>query len=131
LEKLPGVVFRSVTTRPWDEDEKDRPMDERMPEPEPADMPPEMIAHVQEMMDRHYREWIDTPVPALGGQTPRQACRTKAGRQQVTMLIRTMPDPMGTAAVRAPREAMLRELGLVGEGASEDNERPAGPRTRE
>jgi hypothetical protein len=113
LEKLPGVAFRNVKTRPWNEDEKDLPMDERMPEPEPPEMTPELIAHVQDMMDRHYKEWIDTPVPALGGQTPRQACRTEAGRQQVTMLIRTMPDPMGDASVRAPREAMLRELGLA------------------
>jgi len=119
LEKLPDVVFRNVTTRPWDQDEKDLPLDERMPEPEPVEMTPELIAHVQGLMDRHYREWIDTPVPALGGQTPRQACRTEAGRQQVTMLIRTMPDPIGDqAAIRAPREAMLRELGLAAESSA-------------
>jgi len=35
-----------------------------------------------------------------------------AWRQEVTMLIRTMPDPAGPAPIRAPREAMLRELGL-------------------
>jgi len=113
LEKLPGVALRNVKTRPWNEDEKNLPMDERMPGPEPPEMTPELIAHVQDMMDRHYKEWIDTPLPALGGQTPRQACRTEAGRQQVTMLIRTMPDPLGDASVRAPREAMLRELGLA------------------
>ncbi len=115
LEKLPGVAFRTVKTRPWNEDEQDRPMDERMPEPEPVETPPEVIAHVQELMDRHYREWVDMPLPILGNQTPRQACRTPAGRDQVTMLIRTMPDPMGSAALRAPREAMLRELGLAAE----------------
>ncbi len=115
LEKLPGVVFRDVKTRVWNEDEKDLPMDERLPKPEPPEMTPELIAHVQDMMDRHCKEWIDTPLPILGGQTPRQACRTEAGRRQVTMLIRTMPDPLGDATVRAPREAMLRELGLAAE----------------
>jgi hypothetical protein len=48
----------------------------------------------------------------LGGKTPRQACRTQAGRDQVTMLIRTIPDPMGQMPVSVPRREMLRELGL-------------------
>ena len=95
LEKLPGVVFKSVRTRRWDEAEKDRPLDERIAKPEPVEMTPEMAAAVQEMMNKHYMGWIDEPLPILGGKTPRQACRTEAGRQQVTMLIRTMPDPDG------------------------------------
>lgn len=112
LEKLPGVAFKSVQTRRWDEAEKDRPLDERISPPEPVEMTPELTSYIQEMMNRHYTGWLDTPLPALGGKTARQACRTEAGRQEVTMLIRTMPDPVGPASVRAPREAMLRELGL-------------------
>jgi len=115
LEKLPGVAFRNVTTRRWNEAEKDRPMDERISPPEPVEMTPELNAAVQEMMDKHYTAWIDMPLPALGGKTPRQASQTETGRQQVMMLIRTMPDPMGRGTVRAPREAMLRELGLTTE----------------
>jgi hypothetical protein len=115
LQELPGVAFRSVTMRRWDEAEKDRPMDERISPPKPVEMTPELNAAVQEMMDKHYKAWIDTPLPVLGGKTPRQACRTEAGRQQVTMLIRTMPDPMGRGTVRVPREAMMRELGLTTE----------------
>jgi hypothetical protein len=113
LEKLPGVAFKSVRNRRWNEAEKDRPLDERISPPEPVEMTPELNAAVQEMMNKHYTAWIDMPLPALGGKTPRQACRTEAGRQQVTMLIRTMPDPMGRGSVRAPREAMMRELGLT------------------
>jgi hypothetical protein len=113
LEKLPGVVFLNVKTRRWDEREKDRPMDERISKPEPVEITPELTAHLQEMIDRQYMEWIDTHLPALGGKTPRQACRTPAGQQQVAMLIRTMPDPMRQAPVRIPRQAMLRELGLA------------------
>jgi hypothetical protein len=118
LEELPGVVFRSVTTRRWDEAEKDRPMDERISQPQPVEMTPELSAAVQKMMDKHYMGWIDTALPALGGKTPREACGTEAGRQQVTMLIRTMPDPVGRGSVRAPRQAMLRELGLAAESSS-------------
>jgi hypothetical protein len=113
LEKLPGVAFKSVRNRPWNEAEKDRPLDERIAKPEPVEMTPELNAAVQEMMNKHYTAWIDMALPALGGKTPRQACRTEAGREQVMMLIRTMPDPMGRGSVRVPREAMMRELGLT------------------
>lgn len=118
LEKLPGVVFRNVRTRRWDEAEKDRPMDERLSRPEPVEMTPELEASLQEMMDKYYMDWIDTPLPALGGWSPRQACRTEAGRQRVMMLIRTMPDPDGEASVRIPRAAMRRELGLEKESST-------------
>jgi hypothetical protein len=115
LEKLPGVVFLDVETRQWDEPEKGRPLDERISKPPPIEITPELTASLQEMIDKQYMEWVDTPLPILGGKTPRQACRTPAGQQQVTMLIRTMPDPMGQAPVRIPRQAMLRELCLTTE----------------
>ena len=112
LEKVPGVVFRNVATRRWDEPDEDRPLDERISKPEPVEMTPELAAAMQKMMDRQYMQWLDEPVPVLGGKTPRQACATPAGRQQVTMLIRTTPDPMGPEPVHVPRQAMLRALGL-------------------
>jgi hypothetical protein len=115
LEKLPGVVFKSVRTRRWDEAQKDRPLDERISPPAPVEMTPELNAAIQDMMNKHYMAWMDMSLPALGGKTPRQACQTEAGRGQVLMLIRTMPDPMGPGSVRVPREAMMRELGLATE----------------
>ena len=42
LEKLPGVRFRAVTTRRWDEPAADRPADERLSKPEPVEVTPEM-----------------------------------------------------------------------------------------
>jgi hypothetical protein len=118
LEKLPGVVFRNVKTRRWDERDKDRPMDERISKPEPVEITPELAASLQKMIDNQYMEWIDTPLPVLSGKTPRQACGTSAGREQVAMLIRTTPDPMGEAPIRVPRNRMLRELGLTTESST-------------
>jgi len=115
LEKLPGVVFLNVQTRRLDERKKDRPMDEKIYKPQPVEITPELAVSLQEMIDKQYMEWIDTALPILSGKTPRQACQTPAGRQQVTILIRTMPDPMGDAPVRIPRETMIRELGLTKE----------------
>ncbi|MGR3557181.1 MAG: hypothetical protein ACU0CF_04580 [Sagittula sp.] len=47
-------------------------------------IPPEMARQLmQEHLDRHYRETLDAPIPALGGKSPRAATRTAAGRKQV------------------------------------------------
>ena len=67
------------------------------------------------MLTKQYMAWLDQPVPVLWGTTPCQVCRTLDGREQVTMMIRTMPDPMGLAPVRVPRQAMLCDLGLATE----------------
>jgi hypothetical protein len=115
IERIPGVSFLSVETSRWDERDEDRPMDERLSKPKPVEITPELAVSLQEMIDKQYMEWIDTALPILGGKTPRQACWIPGGRQQVSILIRTMPDPMGDASVRIPREAMLRELGLTTE----------------
>ena len=118
LDKLPGVIFNDVQTRRFDTLEEDRPMDERISPPESLKMTPELASSIQEMLTKRYMEWLDTPLPTLEGKTPRQACKTDAGRQEVVMLIRTIPDPIGPAPVRVPREAMLYELGLQSESPS-------------
>lgn len=43
-----------------------------------------------EVKGRHYEGWLDQPLPALGGKTPREAVRTKAGRRDVDLLLREM-----------------------------------------
>ena len=113
VDKLPGVKFIDVSTRELDPSQINRPMDEQMKDDEPAEMNPELIASVQHQLDQHYIDWLDRPLPALEGQTPREACRSSAGREKVVTLIRTMPDPVGKAPVTVPRDRMLRELGLA------------------
>jgi hypothetical protein len=118
IEKLPGVAFRAVTTRTVDDMMAgDGPLDDRIDKPQPVEMTPDLLASMQEMIDKHYRTWLDTALPVLAGLTPRQACQTPAGRERVTMLIRTAPDP-GPGPVRVPRAAMLRDLGLADESKS-------------
>lgn len=50
--------------------------------------PPEHGQILHELQRRHYTEWLDTPIPALRGNTPRQAVKTKKGRQDVDLLLR-------------------------------------------
>jgi hypothetical protein len=44
----------------------------------------------EKFFDQHYREWLDSPLPALKGKTPRQAAQTKAGIQHVIDLLKDM-----------------------------------------
>ena len=45
---------------------------------------------VQEHMDQHYRETLNAPLPALGGKSPYQAVRSKAGRAKVVDWLKTL-----------------------------------------
>lgn len=79
LEGLVGSPLRSIQT-PEQAVKEHR----RKPNPLPAtpNIPPEelnRIIHAE--LDRHYRETLDQPVPALGNKTPRQAVKSAKGRQ--------------------------------------------------
>jgi len=39
---------------------------------------------------RHYAAWLDDPIPALGGTSPREAVRTAEGRNAVDVLLKDM-----------------------------------------
>lgn len=47
-------------------------------------------AILKDMFDHHYHQWLDMPLPALDGKTPRQAVRTKEGRRLVEDLLRVL-----------------------------------------
>lgn len=114
LEKIPGVKYLGVKTRNLNDESGGIPMDDRMGSEESIEMTPELASHLQESFRQHYMKWLDTPLPVLEGKTPRQTCKTKAGRRKVAMMIRTIPQPVGNAGVEIdiPRQEMLRSLGL-------------------
>lgn len=130
LEEIPGVAFESATTRPVGSID-DLPLDDRTLDPGESDPPPpEAIEQLREMLRRQMMRWLDESVPALGGQTPREACRTAEGRRRVAMMIRSMPRPGGMeefpgGGVDVPRREMFRELGL--EWESGDGPPPEDP----
>ena len=45
---------------------------------------------VAEFKKRHYARWLDQPLPALHGRTPRAAARTAAGRAELDLLLKQM-----------------------------------------
>jgi len=75
---------------------------------------PEELALVGEYLQGHYRRWLDEPLPALGGKTPRDAARTDRGRLQVEELLKDIENtslaiPGGDAV---DFDALRRELAV-------------------
>ena len=73
---------------------------------------PEEQALVRQFKEDHYREWLSTPIPALGGKTPRAAARSAKGRGSLDLLLREIENhenrlPEGARFdVRILREAL-------------------------
>lgn len=54
------------------------------PDDDTDEISPEIAALIgQQVLDRHYRDTLDQPIPALGNKSPRAAVKTAAGRQKV------------------------------------------------
>lgn len=78
---------------------------------------PEVRRYVGEMLAAHWQGWVDQNIPALDGETPRQAVKTTDGRESVMALLldaelHMAADPhMSEAGVNAINK-VRRELGL-------------------
>ncbi|MFN8467325.1 MAG: antitoxin Xre/MbcA/ParS toxin-binding domain-containing protein [Caldilineaceae bacterium] len=74
-----------------------------------------------ELLGREMKKWLDTPVPRLNQQTPREAAKTPAGRAALEELLKIMEyleegDP-GRSETPLSVQAVRRELGLVDPGS--------------
>jgi hypothetical protein len=79
----------------------DAPPDRPSPE---AEVPSAVTHIVLEHLDKHYREWLDVPVPALDGDTPRHAAARPELRPRVVDLLKQIEN--GTARGRAQSSGM-------------------------
>ncbi|MBS1254076.1 MAG: hypothetical protein MAG451_03132 [Anaerolineales bacterium] len=52
--------------------------------------PAEAEALVKEIFEEQYKQWVDKPIPALGGKTPREAVRDPEGRAQVVEILKSI-----------------------------------------
>ncbi|RWP44844.1 MAG: hypothetical protein EOR04_04400 [Mesorhizobium sp.] len=67
-----------------------------------SEVPPELAEQViHEYLDQHYRETLDRPVGMLGGKTPRQAVKTKTGRQKVAEWLKYLENQTARQPDRA------------------------------
>ena len=79
-----GDLLRSplTTIRTMDQMRTDQRRDR--PSEEADKIPPDIARQLmRDHLDKHCRETLDAPIPALGGKSPRQAVRTAAGREKV------------------------------------------------
>jgi Protein of unknown function (DUF2384) len=79
------------------------------------EVPPEIAGPIiQQYLKEYYTDWLDQPIPALDGATPRRAALTRTGRQQLEVLLKSIEH----GAARSPGgmgpdvDWMRKELGL-------------------
>jgi len=79
--------------------------------------PEELSDIVAGAIRRSYAHWADEPIPALNGQTPRQAIQTAAGLERVKGLLRAYQASEKQSALKQQRpelsyEFLWQELGI-------------------
>ena len=123
IEKRMGSAARHLGTEtqtleemwPTDEDDFDGDLGP-MPDEDLKDFP-EVRDHLVSTVDTHWKGWINEKIPALGGQTPRQAAKTADGRESVEALLLEARRAMERDGMLAlfdddPIEQVRRRLGL-------------------
>lgn len=79
-------------------------------------VPPEGAGAVRELFDRHYRSWIERPVPALGNRTPRAAAAVALWRPKVVNLLKQLENASERATINGRPSYdfswLWQELGL-------------------
>jgi hypothetical protein len=81
----------------------------------PRETPPELRELEDELVHRHWEEWLDTRVPALRNKTPREAARSAGGREHLEALLAQFERDVEMSPRKAAAEiAFIRtELGLT------------------
>jgi len=88
LEELAGGAVRHASTRFESIEQAIRRLPKEKGEPE-DEIPLEVQQQVLgDWKDQYYRKWLDEPIPALGGRTPRAAARLKTWRPRLTELVK-------------------------------------------
>jgi hypothetical protein len=74
---------------------------------------------IAEFSRKHWIEWLDSPIPALNNKTPRQASKSKNGRERLNILLQDFElraerqNPVNSE-VEVDVDMLRRELNLLG-----------------
>ncbi len=93
-EQLPGAKYKVTVIETVGAKLKDMQSQKSSPEALAAkkkrqeiEAIPEVQEAIEKMLRAHYETWLDKELPALDGKTPRQAIKTKDGREKVDALL--------------------------------------------
>ncbi|MGH3384413.1 MAG: SEC-C metal-binding domain-containing protein [Nocardioidaceae bacterium] len=106
----PGLELLTQTRRPVDDVQEAMsrgPAGEPAPTLDPND--PQIAQALEQMIRAHEQAWLDEPIPALAGVTPREAAADPTRRPDLLRLIDTV-GPAGPGAMDADR--LRAQLGL-------------------
>lgn len=85
--------------------------EDRLPSPTPEG--PEVREALARHIEATYLAQLDQPIPMFENRTPRELCKSPAGRAKIERWIRGLPDiGMPGGSIEPPRERLRRELGL-------------------
>lgn len=78
---------------------------------------PEIQQKLKEIVSKHWDDWVDMKIPALGNMTPRKAVKTSDGKEAVEALlydaeISKKPDPFLNELDRQGVQKVRKKLGL-------------------
>ncbi len=90
-DELPGLLAGAVRFRAISYEDVEQALQHapKTPNKEESGIPiEEQRKMLGEFYERHYRKWLDEPVPALGNRTPRHAAGLKTMRPKVVALLK-------------------------------------------
>ena len=68
----------------------------------------------KQWVEQHWQEWLDKPLPALQGKSPRKAATTTNGREQLeALLISFVEIKKANPLFLPPLEKLRKDLGLI------------------
>ena len=80
------------------------------------EQPPEVLEVLRDFKRKHFATWLDTPLPALSGLTPREAAAKPRKRKDVVLLLKEMENSESRlpSAERFDMSSLWSELHLQG-----------------
>ncbi len=113
LEAIEGVVFKNVKVKKvMDEISQLHSSEPRKLVFDATFLYANEIDKLKKAMHNYYLAWIDRPLPILENKTPREFCRTKAGRLFVKAIIHSMKEMDAEPGDEIPADEMFNLLGI-------------------
>lgn len=83
---------------------------EKAPSSEELMAIPEVKEKIESMIKSHWDDWVNVPLPALNGETPMAASKTKAGKDKLELLLADFENKMDTRPVPGLKPETFKEI---------------------